>query len=252
MITCIIVDDEQHAIDILIEYIRKTPFLNLIHTASNPIEALTFIQNNEIDLVFLDIQMPDLTGIQFLKIVGNRCKFILTTAYSEYAIEGYEYAVIDYLLKPFSFERFLTATQKALNSMAVRPAESNQDTPSKDFVLVKAGVKGRMFKISLDEIIYIEGLKNYVSIITPTETIIAYLNIKDLEKELPSQNFIRIHKSYIVAIDKIQAIDGNQIILELTQKKSSVIPIGGTYKNAFFTLLKEKILGEKRKPNDKE
>ena len=249
MISCIIVDDEQHAVDILQEYIQKTPFLNLQYTTSNPIEALSFIQNNDNDLVFLDIQMPDLTGIQFLKIAGNKCKFIITTAFSEYALEGYEYAVIDYLLKPFSFERFLTATQKVLSTLPVKTFQPMESIPSKDFVLIKSGVKGKMIKISLDDIIYIEGLKNYVSIITPDEKIIAYLNIKDLQKELPVGDFFRIHRSYIVALDKIKAIDGNQVILDGIRDKKATVPIGGTYKNSFFSLLKKKILGDKKDPN---
>ena len=247
MITCIVVDDEQHAIDILQEYIRKTPFLNLIYSTSNPLEALSFIQKEPVDLIFLDIHMPDLTGIQFLKVVGNRCKCILTTAYSEYALEGYEYSVIDYLLKPFSFERFLSASQKVLNAFPM-PSPNPPPTNSRtDFVLVKTGVKGKMIKISLEDILFIEGLKNYVSIVTPQEKIIAYLNIKDLEKELPSNDFLRIHKSYIVSLNKIQAIDGNQVILPGTREKSTAVPIGGTYKNSFLFHLKTKILGDKGK-----
>lgn len=247
MISCIIVDDEQHAIDILVEYIKKTPFLHLIYSTSNPLEALSFIQNKPVDLVFLDIHMPDLTGIQFLKVIGNRCKCILTTAYTEYALEGYEYAVVDYLLKPFSFDRFLSASQKVLNTLPL-PAQPLPSTDSQnDYVLVKAGVKGKMIKISLDDILFIEGLKNYVSIVTVQEKVIAYLNIKDLEKELPQSNFLRIHKSYIVSLNKIQAIDGNQVILPGTRDKRTTVPIGGTYKNSFFSHLREKILGEKRK-----
>jgi len=246
MIRCIVVDDEQHAIDILTEYIRKTPFLQLIYSTSKPLEALSYIQQEVVDLVFLDIHMPDLTGIQFLKVMGNRCKCILTTAYSEYALEGYEYAVTDYLLKPFSFERFLAASQKVLSAFMIPPQVSSKATP-KDVFWVKAGVKGKMIKINLKDILYIEGLKNYVSIITPGERIIAYLNIKDLEQELPAHDFLRIHRSYIVSLSKILAIEGNQVILPGIKEKRESIPIGGTYRNAFFAGLKENILGEKGK-----
>ncbi len=242
MISCVVVDDEQHAIEVLTNYIDKTPFLELKFTSSDPLEAIHLIQQQSIELVFLDIQMPDLTGIQFLKILGEKCKYILTTAYPEYALEGYEYAVVDYLLKPISFDRFLKAAQKALNLLTSNLNEMNFPKKENDFILVKAGVKGKMIKINLGEIIYIEGLKNYVSIYTIKERIVAYLNIKDLDRELNSEDFLRVHKSYIVALNKIEGIEGNQIIISDSHKPSKLIPIGGTYKNSLFAFLEDKIL----------
>lgn len=222
-LNCLIIDDEQLARALLKEFIKKTPYLNLIGECKNPLEAYAFLENKSIDLVFLDIQMPDLNGIEFLKSLKSRPSVIFTTAYSEYALDGFELDVIDYLVKPFSFDRFLKATNKAKEWNAVK---SRENTPKdiKDHISVYADHK--VYKLKLDDILYIEGLKEYVSYYTTdNKRIIALESLKNLEETLPAHKFIRIHKSYIVPIDKIKSMEGNEV--EIAQKK---IPIGRSYK----------------------
>ena len=190
--------------------------------------------------------------MQFLEILGGGQKVILTTAYSEYALKGYEYDVVDYLLKPFSFDRFLKAAQKVLNLLSQEPEISSiqiLESISKESVWVKTETKGKMLKIDLRDIYYIEGLKNYVSIFTSRERIISLLNIKYLEQELLPPTFFRVHKSYIVALGKIRAIDGNQLVLKVAEREHPKIPIGATYKKAFSSFIKNQILGKVDDPN---
>ena len=242
MIRCIAVDDEAYASEILATHIRKLPSLELIATTTNAFEALTMVQEGKVDLVFLDIQMPELTGIQFLKICGHKCKVILTTAYPEYALDGFEHNVIDYLLKPISFERFYKAIQKAelLFHPPVPVAESENiallQTPTAgiDYMFIKGESKNKFIKVSYDDILYIEGLKNYISIFTAEERIITYLTLREMELYLPKNRFYRVHKSYIVAIDKIRMIDGNSIFI-----KENIIPVGETYRDEFFKVIRE-------------
>ncbi|RAJ11063.1 LytTR family two component transcriptional regulator [Chitinophaga skermanii] len=246
MINCIIVDDEQHAIDLLVHHIGKTPFLNLVFTSTDPVEALQVVNSQKIDLVFLDVQMPTMTGIDFIKAINGKSKVILTTAYSEYAFEGFENDVLDYLLKPISFARFIKGAQRAMSFITPigntpsQPAAQEED----DFIFVKTEQKGKLIKINLPDIVYIEGLKNYVSINTQQgEKIIALLNIKDLEERLPAGRFTRTHKSFIIATAYITMIEGNMVHLENT---SSTIPIGDTYREPFMAQMKEKIMSNKK------
>ncbi len=163
MIRCLVVDDEQHAIDILVHYIGQTSYLQLVSSTTNPVEALQTVVTQNIDLVFLDIQMPELSGIDFIKAINGKAKVILTTAYSEFAIEGFELAVVDYLLKPVRFPRFLTAVQKAVKAISEKTVDieiKNED----NYIFVKTESKGKLLKINLDDIEYIEGMKNYVAI----------------------------------------------------------------------------------------
>ncbi|HEX8328330.1 MAG TPA: LytTR family DNA-binding domain-containing protein [Hymenobacter sp.] len=244
MITCFLVDDEQSAIDILRAFIDKTPFLTLVGSSSNPLEALGILQNQPVDLLFLDIHMPQLSGLDLMRLMPGRTRVILTTAYSEFAVEGFELNVLDYLLKPIAFERFLKAAQKALNT-AIEPAARWQPEEKPDtYIFVKTESKGKMTKVDFDEIMFVEGMKNYVSINTSTERIITLLNIKDLEDRLPGKQFMRVHKSYIVSLDKIRALDGNQILLK---GMKAYVPLGETYRTAFFEALQEKVMGSGRK-----
>lgn len=250
MLNCLIVDDEPHASVLLKNHIDKTPFLYLVNSFQSPIAALAFLQKEAIDLVFLDIQMPELTGIEFLKILGGKSKVIITSAYTEYAMEGYEHDVVDYLLKPIAFDRFFRAAQKAVNATTISAASvpvpfAAPVERTEDFILVKTEMKGKMVKINIRDICYIEGLKNYVSIYTPSDRIIALLNIKDLEKKLPPTHFLRIHKSYIVAYDQISAIEGNQILLKDSLNRRNGIPLGVTYREAFYHTLREHIMDRK-------
>lgn len=239
MIRCLVVDDEPLALDILEDYISKVPFLTLVKTTTSAIEGLSLVQSDAIDLVFLDVQMPELTGIQFLKILNGKCDVILTTAYSQYALDGYELDVVDYLLKPIAFDRFYKAAQKVLqnsgntNSLApeVLPAQKNHD-----FIFVKT--EHKIQKIYLDDILYIEGLKDYISIFTKSERIITLQNMKKMEESLPSKSFIRVHKSYIIALGKIESIERSRI-----QIGEKIIPIGDTYREYFFKQIEDKNIG---------
>ena len=239
MIRCLVVDDEPLALDILEDYISKVPFLTLVKTTTSAIEGLSLVQSDAIDLVFLDVQMPELTGIQFLKIINGKCDVILTTAYSQYALDGYELDVVDYLLKPIAFDRFYKAAQKVLqntsNASALSP-ETPSTTTSHDFIFVKT--EHKIQKIYLDDILYIEGLKDYISIFTKTERIITLQNMKKMEESLPAKSFIRVHKSYIIALGKIESIERSRI-----QIGDKTIPIGDTYREYFFKLIEDKNIG---------
>jgi len=237
MIRCLVVDDEPLALHILEDYISKMPFLTLVKATTNPIEALQLVQEGGIDLVFLDVQMPELTGIQFLRIANGKAKVILTTAYSQYALEGYELDVIDYLLKPIAFDRFFKSVQKA--QTIIQPSskpEAKQETSNpqndflSDFIFVKT--EHKIQKVYLNEILFIEGLKDYISIFTPAERIITLQNMKKMEDALPEKHFIRVHKSYIVSINKIDSIERSRIFIG-----DKIIPVGDTYRDEFFKIV---------------
>jgi DNA-binding LytR/AlgR family response regulator len=234
-IKCIIVDDEFPARILLKEFIEKVPNLELVGSFKSGLEALSVIQNGGIDLMFLDIQMPDITGVSFLKMLTHKPFVVFTTAYSEYAIESYQLDVLDYLLKPFSFDRFMQSVGKAMLRLApaAQPssavAEKQEEEPSlmKDLMLVKADHK--IHRIKYSSIIYIEGLREYVTIFCENgEKVITLESLRNLEATLPANMFMRIHKSYIVRIDKIKALYGSQLKIEGVQ---SYIPIGKSYKD---------------------
>ncbi|MCX2478724.1 LytTR family DNA-binding domain-containing protein [Pedobacter sp. MC2016-15] len=244
---CIAVDDEPLALDIIEDYVSKVPFLELVKRTENAIEALQLVQAGGIDLVFLDIQMPDLTGIQFLKIANNKASYILTTAYSQYALESYDLNVSDYLLKPIAFDRFYKAVEKVhsqhknnvepvLTPAPVAPAPAPvvaEIQPVQDFIFVKT--EHKIQKIELDNILYIEGLKDYISIFTKAERVITLQNMKRMEETLPKSQFIRVHKSYIIALDKIESIERSRITI-----CGKIIPIGDTYRDEFFKKIENK------------
>ncbi|MCD9853954.1 LytTR family DNA-binding domain-containing protein [Epilithonimonas sp. JDS] len=226
-IKCIVVDDEPLAIQLLENYVMKIPFLELVFSSENPIEALEYIQNNEADLIFLDIQMPELSGINFMKIVGDKLKYILTTAYSEYALEGYEHNVIDYLLKPIPFGRFEKSALKAQERFPTT------ETLANSYFFVKSS--GQQHKINFDEILFVESIKDYVNIKTENQEYIVLDTLKSLENQLP-ENFTRVHKSFILNLDKIEKIDVKNALLNSGKE----IPIGETYKSEFFLRLKQR------------
>jgi two-component system, LytTR family, response regulator len=242
-IRCLIVDDKPLALDILANYVDKIPFLELVHQTQNPLEGLEWVQNGHVDLVFLDIQMPELSGIQFLKIINGRCKVILTTAYSEYALEGYEHDVVDYLMKPISFERFYKAALKAKETLnpilTVLPVSNmppsvnleKNEVVNADFIFVKT--EHKIQNIPLNSILFVESMQNYVAFHTETGKILSLQNLRTLEEKLPEPRFIRVHKSYIVAISKIESVERSRIFIQ-----KHVIPIGDTYRDSFFQILK--------------
>ena len=231
---CIIVDDEPLALEILSDYVSKTSSLELVATYTNPIEAFSSIDRDNIELIFLDVQMPELTGIQFMKLLGNKAKVILTTAYSEYALDGYEHNIVDYLLKPISFERFQKAVQK-LNEIGITNNDllSNKENANLDYIFIK--IEHKIIRIDLDDILYIEGLKDYISIYTTKERHLTLMNMKKVEEMLPGNRFLRVHKSYIISLEKIRSIEKNRIYISETG-----IPIGDTYKDEFYIRLEGK------------
>ncbi|MFO7722942.1 MAG: LytTR family DNA-binding domain-containing protein [Bacteroidales bacterium] len=240
-IRCVAVDDEPLALEKLKGFIAKVRFLELAGAFQSAIEAMQFIKTNPVDMMFLDIQMDDLTGIQFLEIMKERPQVVLTTAYSEYALKGYELDVADYLLKPISFERFMQAVNRVADKLKLTgnsPEDQTllQQSPYwavKDFILVKADY--HMEKVVFREILYIEGMKDYLGIVTTQKRIMTLMNFSTIEELLPPVGFCRIHKSYIIALDKIDKIDRNHIIIQKER-----IPIGETYRKAFFEHLKSK------------
>ncbi|MFL5739780.1 MAG: LytR/AlgR family response regulator transcription factor [Flavisolibacter sp.] len=236
MLKCMVIDDEPLAIQLLANHISKISFLELVSTFNNPMEALISFNSNPVDLIFLDIQMPQLTGIQFMKLLQNRAQVIISSAYEEYAIDGFENNVTDYLLKPISFERFYKAVEKAYNLRnPTHKLDSTQDQfpATGGYIFVK--VETRMVRVELDDILFIEGLKNYVSIQTKTQRIVTLQVMKQLEEILPPNRFLRVHKSYIIALDKISSIERQEIYI-----KDRIIPIGITYQEQFFKLLETK------------
>jgi DNA-binding LytR/AlgR family response regulator len=243
MISCFIVDDEQSAQDILRTFIEKIPFLKLIGSTADPIEALSIVQHQNVDLLFLDIHMPQLSGLDAARLLRDKTKIVFTTAYSEFAVESFELEAFDYLLKPIAFERFLKTAQKALNAFIEPSNRWQAEHRETDYIFVKTESKGKMAKIDYDDIIYVEGMKNYVSINTKEDSIITLLNIKDLEQQLPSRYFMRVHKSYIVALNKIHALDGNQIFFKGLK---AYVPLGDTYRAAFFEVLQQRVMGGKK------
>jgi two-component system, LytTR family, response regulator len=240
MINCIIVDDEQHAIDILVHYVNQTPHLHLISTTTNPIEALQVVATQKIDLVFLDIQMPELSGIDFIKAIQGKAKVILTTAYSDFALESYELDVVDYLLKPIRLPRFLQAVQKATKELEEHSDEKpTLSVDDDDYIFVKTESKGKLLKINLDEIDYIEGMKNYVAIYCGGKKTLVYTSMKDLEERLSKKQFIRVHKSFIIPIAKITGIEGN--ILRLKNVTAEIL-IGDNYKADLMEIIRNKMI----------
>lgn len=242
-IKCIAVDDEPLALGKMSAFIEKVPYLDLKGTFDNGFDAMNFLRQEEVDLMFLDIQMDELTGIQLLEVLTQRPKIIFTTAYDQYAIKGYELDVTDYLLKPISFKRFLMAVEKVYNIIAddEKSSPKSQDTPEvtsieKDsYILVRS--EYRLQKIKLDDILYIEGMKDYSRIYTPTQKIMTLQNLKKIEEVLPTPPFFRVHKSYIISSNKVDSIGKNDLFIGEQQ-----IPIGGLYKKAFLDFINQQRL----------
>lgn len=238
ILNCAIVDDEFLAREYIRDYISKIPYLNLIGDYDSPLLILDELKNNNIDILFLDIQMPDISGLNFMKTIDHMPCVILTTAYKEYAIEGYEHNVIDYLLKPFSFERFVKAVNKAARKLQqermVTDSGMEKEDISKpiiepDHIIIRADRK--WYKINYDDLLIIEGQKAYVTFHTKTKKITALISLKELEELLPPDKFLRIHKSFIVSIRCIETLEGN--LIEICGMKLSV---GSNYRDKVYQL----------------
>jgi len=231
---CIVVEDEPFALDLAKSYIEKTPMLSLLGTFTNPFKALTYLMENEVDLIFLDINMPELSGIQLLKSLPKTPMVIFTTAYPEYGAESYEYNAVDYLLKPIPYTRFLKAVNKALEvhntkKAETKPAVPKADTDKKeDFLMLKSGTK--LHKTAVDAILFVEGAGNYMAFhLKDGQKILSLLTMKELLELLPESQFVRVHKSYVVALQHIQTIERHQVVINGTK-----IPIGLTYREHFM------------------
>ena len=238
-LSCIAVDDEPLALEKMETYIAKVDYLDLRGTFDNAFDALNFLRQERVDLMFLDIQMDELTGIQLLEVLKNQPKVVLTTAYDQYALRGYELDVVDYLLKPFSFQRFLKAAEKVFESIrqVQQPSAAKPAGPETDFILVRS--EYRLQKIKLQDIQYIEGMKDYSRIFTPTNKIMTLQNLKKLEEVLPCPPFLRVHKSFIISVDRVDSIGKNDIVVA-----ERTIPIGGLYKKTFLDYLdRQKLIG---------
>jgi DNA-binding LytR/AlgR family response regulator len=243
-LNCLIVDDEPLARNLLTEYVRKVPYLQLLDACASPLAAIEVLHNKTVDLLFLDIQMPEITGINLLKILNKKPQVILTTAYSEYALEGYELDVVDYLLKPITFDRFLKAVEKVSQRLATAQASpvvapvpaapislpSVNQPYTQPFFFVKDGTK--MIKLRWNDILYVEGLKDYVAIHTRQQKIVSLQRLKQLEAQLPADRFVRIHHSYIVALEAIDVIHKERV-----QIGNVFLPISDTYRKAFKELV---------------
>ncbi len=232
MINCIAIDDEPLALDVIESHLSKIPFVNLVAKIRNPLQAIEIINSQNIDFIFLDIQMPELTGIEFLKILQKKPMVIFTTAYPNYAVESYELNAIDYLVKPIPFDRLLKAImkvqEKTNNNKPVTPI--NNITNDADFIFVKTEYKTA--KIFLNDILYIESLKDYVVFHLADEKISSLLSLTYVEAELPKDKFVRIHRSFIVAFDKIKEIERNIIVIGTAK-----IPLGENYREDFKKLV---------------
>ncbi|WP_298516709.1 LytTR family DNA-binding domain-containing protein [uncultured Kordia sp.] len=225
---CLIVDDETPPIRLLESYIKKVPFLELVGSTSNPVEAIGIIENEALDLLFLDIQMPTITGIQLSKIVKDKVSVIFTTAYPKFALESYELNAVDYLLKPFEFERFYSAVLKVKGK---NKAQSSTNTD--DFIFIKTDGKNNFEKVFLNDILYIESLKNHVCIHTVNSQVITYNTLKNFETQLSKDLFIKTHKSYIVSIKNIV----KTTTISVQMSNGNELPIGETYKKYFFEII---------------
>jgi len=226
---CIIVDDEPAAHYVLANYIKQNPKLELVFQGYNGIEAMDYLRENKVDLMFLDINMPEISGMELLKIIPNHPKTILTTAYSEFALESYDYGVIDYLLKPIYFPRFLKAIDRFFSTETTKAKEEEIAINT-----VNVKVDGYFIEIELDQLLFAQSFGNYVKLHTTKRTYLASITTTELEKCLPEKNFMRIHKSYIVALDKIEATEKDFVVI-----KNEKLPIGITYKRELTDRLKK-------------
>jgi DNA-binding LytR/AlgR family response regulator len=235
MIRCLAIDDEPLALDIIEKHISKIPELHLVEKCTSPLKALEIINREEIDLIFLDIEMSEITGIQMLKSMSKRPMVIFTTAYENYALESYELDVLDYLLKPISFERLLKAVNKAQEFFLLKKNALPKENTSYDqgFIFVKS--EYQMLKINLKDILYIEGLKDYVKIFCKgPKPVLSLQNLKGIESKLPSAQFIRVHKSFIVSLPKIDSVHKGRIKIGENE-----IPIGDSYRDEFLKLISD-------------
>lgn len=243
MITCYIIDDESHAIQNLQDYIQKTPNLELIGTNQDPLKAhAEFLEKNQYpDITFLDIDMPQISGIELSKMISGKTAVVFTTAYSNFAIDAFDLEISDFLLKPFAYERFLKCINKITPLLQKKPVETPK--ASDEYFYIQTDGKGKVTKLMYKEILYIESQKNYISIVTPQKKLLTYLTLSEIEEKLSNQLFLRIHKSFIINTEMISHVEGNDIYLVNLR---DAFPIGTSYRDNFFNYMKEKLIKTKR------
>jgi DNA-binding LytR/AlgR family response regulator len=240
MIRCLLVDDEKLALELMEDNVQKVPYLQLVGKCKNAMEAMEFLRREQVDLVFLDIQMPGISGIQFLNSLVNPPMIIMVTAYENYALEGFNLDVVDYILKPFAFERFLKAVNKAHELISLRqqkdmpgkPAQPLSVAAGPDYIFVNADYS--VVRINIPDVIYVEGLKDYIKIylLNATKPVITRLSMRFMEEKLPAEGFARVHKSFIVSLDKITAFKKNRLMLGDTE-----IPVSDNYKDKILAYI---------------
>jgi two-component system, LytTR family, response regulator LytT len=237
MITTIAIDDEPLALQLVTGYIEKTPGLKLAGKFDNPLDAVEFLAREKIDLIFVDVQMPDLSGIEFTRSMVRGPKVIFTTAYEKYALEGFRLDVVDYLLKPFSYEEFFRAVQKVQNLLKLESSALNQVEANAEFLFLKSDYKIK--RINFNDILYIEGLKDYVKVYINNDPkpILSLTSLKNLETKLPESKFMRVHRSFIVNLDKIATIERSRIVFG-----KAYIPVSEQYKDKFQEYLNKNFL----------
>lgn len=236
-LTCFIIDDEPLALGLLEGYVKKTPFLKLVGKFHSAVEATGALMNMPPDIIYLDIQMAELNGMEFAKLVPEKTRIIFTTAFQQYALESYKVNALDYLLKPFGYTDFLQATSKAVQWFEIQQEKDENPSQKKDSIFVKADYK--ILQIDINSILYVEGLKDYVKIYREnvSSPIISHITMKTMEEMLPCESFMRVHRSYIVNIDKIKEIDHNRIVFGKIR-----IPISDSYKDSFQKFLDKRMI----------
>lgn len=243
-LNCFIIDDEHHAIDLLKGYIEKTPGLSLCGFANNPLHAINEISDGELpDITFLDIDMPQLNGLDVAEMMGSETKIIFTTSFREYGPEAFEKNAVDYLLKPFDYERFLKSVLKVRKMLA---GETGRQPVNPPYFFIKSGIKGNFRKVNIEDICYIENIGNYIYIYAGKEKIPAYLTLADILDKLPDEDFSRIHQSYLVNHNRLLGMEYNQVKIA----EGLFLPIGGRYRADFRKKMQDKVLISKREKND--
>jgi two-component system, LytTR family, response regulator len=236
-INCLVLDDEQHAVDILTEHINDTPYLNLVKGTTSYKEALAVLNTEPVEAVFLDVQMPGINGIEFIQLLSSNYHIVLCSAYPQYAVDGFENDVADFLSKPVTYARFLKSIQKILQSIKAASAIKITEVDTDTYMFVKNGIKGKVLKVTFNELDYVEVKKNYVCFNQQGGQVMTYMTITDAEEKLPVKNFLRIHRSFIVNLNSIVAIEGNSVVIKNRENR---VPIGESYKESLLEFLKIK------------
>jgi two-component system, LytTR family, response regulator len=243
MIKCVIIDDEQSAINVLKRYVQDHPETELVGSTTNPLEGLRIIGEQQPDVVLLDIEMPELNGLDMVVAIGGRAKIIITTAYADYALKGFELDVVDYMMKPVSMMRFVRSIEKAKMLLEVQKQQLEPHVVEREtnFIVLRGEGKGKYIKIDTQEIDYIEGLRNYVSIHCADKRYLTLANLKDLEEKLPANEFFRVHKSFIVSLRQVKSLDGNTIFLKNNPREDIIL--SQTYREHFLKAFKAGMIG---------